>query len=234
MWRGVARRAWCRFAVRAQAGVFRGAPHDEGDGGDNGEDEKGLDQVAISPTQRVDDEGHRKGGDQPAKRDAAGADGERPASTPDKPLVDGGVYDKRAEQRPTDEAGTEVECPEEPQVGLPAQTPETDCRDEGTSENRQSRTALVYDAADYYTGEGAGKYAERRTQCKLPDLPAQLLDDRAQKYANGGLAYTKKDELKEDCGGDNPPAIEEAGSQPTIRAGAKVFWKLRRLLCTVS
>ena len=44
-----------RFAVGAQANVFRGAAHDEGDGRDDGEDEEGLDKVAVAPAERVDD-----------------------------------------------------------------------------------------------------------------------------------------------------------------------------------
>ena len=114
-----------------------------------------------------------------------------------------------------------MQCPEKPQVGLTAQAEKTDGRNQRTAEHKQAGTALVDDPANDYAREGAGHYGQRRSQRKLPDLPAHILNDWAQENANGRLAYAEEGELQKDRGSDDPPAVEESRNQPFIQIGTR-------------
>ncbi len=62
-------------------------------------------------------------------------------------------------------------------------------------------------------GEGVGHYGNRRSQRKLPDVPAHILNHWAREYANGRLTYAEESELQENLGSDDSPATEETEGQ---------------------
>ena len=166
--------------------------------------------VSAPPVPSVHYERHGYRRDHPGQRHAYRADGQRPTALRDEPFGHSCVDHQRTEQRPACEPRYRVKSEEYQEVGLQAQTDETNRRHCGSEQHQRPRAVAVHHLARHDTGERASGCRECCSQRELPYLPAQLDDDGSQEHADDCGSDSHPRELAHESAGDDPPAVETA------------------------